>query len=278
MPTYAIGDIQGCLDELQLLLDKIGFDARRDRVWFTGDLVNRGPKSADTVRFIRGLGEAALTVLGNHDLFLLMLAAGQGKPHRGDTMQEIFAQPDRDVLLDWMRSRKLAHYEDGHLLVHAGVPPQWDAQKTVALAHEVEHALIQDQSLYAHMRGNQPDTWNENLAGHDRMRFLINAFTRMRFLTPLKKDGSGARLEFATKTDVAPPGHVAWYDEPHRATRGVHVIFGHWASRGLTLRDDISGIDTGCVWGRQLTALRLEDRKLFQVECMVGPQGYGDAD
>jgi len=273
MPTYAIGDIQGCLDELHQLLDRINFDPHRDRLWFTGDLINRGPKSADTLRFVRGLGEAAITVLGNHDLFLLILEAGHGKLHRGDTMQEILVAPDKDELLAWLKSQKLAHYEHSHLLVHAGVLPQWDARQTVELAQEVERAVRTDPGLYAHMRGAQPDAWSDKLKGYDRLRLLVNAFTRMRFITPLRE---GARMEFATKTDLAPHGYLAWYDEPERATRDTHVIYGHWASRGLTLRDDISGIDTGCVWGRELTALRLHDRKVFQVECAAGPRGYGD--
>ena len=274
MAIYAIGDVQGCFDELLLLLEKIKFDARRDRLWFTGDLINRGPKSAATLRYVRELGDAAVVVLGNHDLFLLMLWAGHGHLHRGDTMQEIFDQPDRAELLSWLTTRKLAHYEQGHLLVHAGVLPQWDARQTVALAGEIEHALASDPALFAHMRGNRPDTWDDSLAGYDRLRLLINAFTRMRFVTPLKQ---GASMEFVTKSDAAPPGYVAWYEEPRRATRDVHVIYGHWASRGLTLRENLSGIDTGCVWGRQLTAIRLEDRALFQVDCLAGPGGYGPA-
>ncbi|MDB5807712.1 MAG: hypothetical protein JWN73_5034 [Betaproteobacteria bacterium] len=275
MATYAIGDIQGCLDELKLLLRKIAFDAARDRLWFTGDLINRGPHSAATVRFIRDLGDAATVVLGNHDLYLLMLDAGYGKVHRGDTMQEIFEQPDRAELIAWLRSRKLAHYEDGHLLVHAGVLPQWDAQKVIALAGEVERALMSDPALFAHMKGGEPSAWDESLAGYERLRLLINAFTRMRFITPLKK---GASMEFATKTDSAPKGYLAWYEEPQRATRNVHLIYGHWASRGLTLEHNVSGIDTGCIWGRQLTALRLEDHALFQVDCLAGPKGYGPQD
>lgn len=275
MPTYAIGDVQGCLDELRLLLDKIGFDARRDRLWFTGDLINRGPHSAATVRFVRDLADAAVVVLGNHDLFLLMIDAGYGKIHRGDTMQEILEAPDKHELIAWLRSRKLAHYEDGHLMVHAGVLPQWDAPKAVALAGEVERALMSDPALFAYMKGGEPAAWDENLTGYDRLRLLINAFTRMRFITPLKK---GASMEFATKTDAAPKGYIAWYEEPMRATRNVQVLYGHWASRGLTMAGNLAGIDTGCVWGRQLTALRLEDRVLFQVECVGGPQGYGPRD
>jgi bis(5'-nucleosyl)-tetraphosphatase (symmetrical) len=275
MATYAIGDIQGCFDELMRLLEKINFDARRDRLWFVGDLINRGPQSAQTVRYIRGLGEAAVVVLGNHDLFLLMIEAGYGKLHRGDTMQEILDQPDRDELLGWLRTRKLAHHEDGYLMVHAGVLPQWDAKQAAGLAREVEHALVGDATLFANMRGNQPDTWDESLTGHDRLRLLINAFTRMRFVKPLKE---GASMEFATKTDAAPKGYLAWYEEKKRATRDTHVIYGHWASRGLVLQENLSGLDSGCVWGRQLTALRLEDRKLFQVGCLAGPRGYGPED
>ena len=272
MATYAIGDIQGCLDELVLLLDKINFDARRDRVWFTGDLINRGPKSADTVRFIRGLGEAATTVLGNHDLFLFMIAAGHGKIHRGDTMQEILEAPDREELLAWLRAQPLAHFADGYLLVHAGVLPQWDAAQTVALSREVQQALLHDPALFANMRGNEPDAWNDKLQGYDRLRVLINAFTRMRFITPLRK---GAQMEFVTKTDSAPKGYLAWYEEQGRGTRNVHVIYGHWASRGLVRMENVSGLDTGCVWGRSLTAMRLEDQALFHVDCVAGPKGYG---
>lgn len=270
MATYVIGDVQGCHDELVALMDRIGFDARRDRVWFTGDLVNRGPRSADTLRLVMRLGDAAVTVLGNHDLFLLATAAGHGKLHRGDTMQEILAAPDRDALLGWLACRKLAHHENGTLLVHAGVLPAWDAARVMALAGEVERAILADAGLFVAMRGNLPEAWSDSLQGHDRLRVIINALTRMRFITP---DG---RMEFATKIDVAPPGYMAWDEVPGRATADVHVIYGHWASRGLTLRPHLSGLDTGCVWGRQLTAMRLEDRSLFQVDCLAGPRGYSD--
>jgi bis(5'-nucleosyl)-tetraphosphatase (symmetrical) len=270
MATYAIGDVQGCHDELVALLNRIDFDARHDRIWFTGDLVNRGPKSAETLRLVMRLGDAAVTVLGNHDLFLLATAAGHGKLHKGDTMQEILAAPDRDELLCWLVRQKLAHFEDGALLVHAGVLPGWDAHRVVELAAEVEHAIRSGNDLFAAMRGNRPEAWDDHLSGHDRLRTIINALTRMRFITP---DG---RMEFVTKTDLAPPGYLAWDEVPDRATAGVHVIYGHWASRGLILRPHLSGLDTGCVWGRQLTAMRLEDRALFQVDCLAGPQGYSD--
>lgn len=270
MATYAIGDIQGCHDELVLLMDKIDFDPARDRLWFTGDLVNRGPRSAQTLRLIMSLGEAATVVLGNHDLFLLSLAAGHGKLHRGDTMQEILTAPDSRSMLSWLASRKLAHFEDDVLLVHAGVLPQWDVPRVLALAREAENAVRVDTGFFEVMRGNDPDAWNDAVAGHDRIRAIVNALTRMRFITP------EGRMEFKTKTDVPPKGHLAWDAVLPRKTAGVHVVFGHWASRGLVLKPGVSGLDSGCVWGRQLTAMRLGDRAIFQVECLAGPEGYSD--
>jgi bis(5'-nucleosyl)-tetraphosphatase (symmetrical) len=270
MATYAIGDVQGCHDELVLLLETIAFDPRHDRLWFTGDLVNRGPKSAQTLRLIMSLGEAATVVLGNHDLFLLSLAAGHGRLHAGDTMQEVLEAPDREKLLDWLRTRDIAHFEDGFLMVHAGVLPQWTAAQVLALAGEVGQAVRHDPDLFTHMRGNLPDRWSPALTGYDRLRVLINAFARMRFITP---DG---QMEFKTKIDTAPKGYVAWDRVQPRATGSVHVIFGHWASRGLVLEPSISGLDSGCVWGRHLSAMRLSDRRIFQVECLAGPAGYSD--
>ena len=184
MATYAIGDVQGCHDELVLLLDQINFDARHDRLWFTGDLVNRGPKSAQSLRLIKSLGEAATVVLGNHDLFLLSLAAGHGKLHAGDTMQEVLVAADSHELLGWLATRKLAHFEHDTLLVHAGVLPAWNAHRVLELAAEVEHAIQHDAGLFASMRGNQPDAWDESLTGHDRLRVIINALARVRFITP----------------------------------------------------------------------------------------------
>jgi bis(5'-nucleosyl)-tetraphosphatase (symmetrical) len=268
--TWAIGDVQGCHDELALLLARIGFDRARDRVWFTGDLVNRGPRSTDTLRLVKSLGEAATVVLGNHDLFLLAIAAGHGKLHRGDTMQEVLAAPDRDALLGWLARRALVHLEDGYLLVHAGLLPQWSATRAVSLGREVEHALRHDAGFFASMRGNLPAAWDDALTGHDRLRVIVNACARLRFVTP---DG---RMEFAAKTEIAPPGYLAWDAVPGRASAGCHVIFGHWAARGLVLGPGLSGLDSGCVWGRQLTAMRLDDRHLVQVDCLAGPGGYSD--
>ncbi len=274
MSTWAIGDIQGCCDELTLLLDAINFDTRKDQLWFVGDLVNRGPKSADTLRLIASFGDAAVSVLGNHDLFMLASARGHGKVHAGDTFDEVLAAKDAPVLLDWVAQQKLAHFEviDRHrwLMVHAGVLPGWSVEQTLRLAAEAEAAL-RDGVFFGHMRGNHPTLWANALRGHDRIRTIVNALTRLRFCTP---EGG---MEFTTKTETAPPGYLAWYEVPKRATAGTNVLFGHWAARGLTLHDTVLGIDTGCVWGRQLTALRLEDRKVVQVECQAGKSGYGTA-
>ncbi len=273
MSTYAIGDVQGCYDELVLLLDKINFDARRDRLWFTGDLVNRGPKSVETLRLVRSFGDAAVAILGNHDLFMLGVAHGAGHAHKGDTFADVLTAPDAASLLDWLRHQPLAHREsiDGSdwLLVHAGVLPGWDAAHTIELAHELEHAVRHDPDYFTHMRGNLPAAWSETLGGYERLRVIVNALTRLRFCTV------NGVMDFTTKTEVAPAGHLAWYEVPARRTRDTSVVFGHWAARGLTLDAHLAGIDTGCVWGRQLTALRLEDRALFAVECAVGAGGYG---
>lgn len=269
MSTYAIGDVQGCHDELVLLLDRINFDARRDRLWFVGDLINRGPQSAQTLRLIRSFGDAAVSVLGNHDLFMLSAAHGHGKAHKGDTFEEVLTAPDAAELLAWLTHQKLAHFESGWLMVHAGVLPAWDFAQTLELAAEAEHAVRDGDRFFAHMRGNLPAAWSEKLKGTDRLRVIINALTRLRFCTP---DGV---MDFTTKTEIAPPGHVAWYEVAARRTAGTPVVFGHWAARGLTLHPDLAGIDTGCVWGRTLTALRLEDRKSFEVACLAGMAGYG---
>ena len=273
MSTYAIGDVQGCCDELVLLLDRINFDARRDRLWFTGDLVNRGPQSAATLRLIRSFGDAALTVLGNHDLFMLGVARGAGRAHPGDTFADVLGAPDAVSLLDWLLHQPLAHSEtiDGSawLMVHAGVLPGWDSAQTAALARELEHAVRHDPDYFTHMRGNTPAAWSETLTGYERLRVIVNALTRLRFCS------AEGVMEFSTKTGSAPPGHLAWYEVPARRTRSTHVVYGHWAARGLTLETHLAGIDTGCVWGRQLTALRLEDRALFSVACLAGARGYG---
>ncbi len=265
MATYAIGDIQGCYDEMQRLLDTVAFDPAHDCLWFVGDLVNRGPRSLEVLRFVRGLGERAITVLGNHDLHLLVVAAGARKPHREDTLDALLRAPDRDELLDWLRRQRLMHVDAGYAMVHAGLLPQWSIAQAQALAREVETALQSpDHGEFLHrMYGNKPAQWHDDLAGHDRLRIIINAMTRLRLCT------SAGRMEFTHKTGLkgVPAGYLPWFDVPERASRETPVIFGHWAALGLMLRADVLGLDTGCVWGRRLTAVRLEDRRVFQCGC-----------
>jgi bis(5'-nucleosyl)-tetraphosphatase (symmetrical) len=265
MATIAIGDVQGCYDQLMRLLERAAYDERRDVLWFVGDLVNRGPRSLETLRFVKGLGERAVTILGNHDLALLVVAERVKKPHTGDTFDAILAAPDRDELVAWLRRQKLLHTEGGWTMVHAGLMPQWSLAQAQALAREAEQALAgpRYREFLDHLYGNEPYAWHDDLAGYDRLRVIINAMTRMRIV------GAEGALEFKHKTGLAdlPRGYVPWYDVPGRASRDARIIFGHWAALGLLQRDDVTCLDTGCVWGRELSALRLEDRRLFQRDC-----------
>ena len=262
MTTYAIGDIQGCYSTFRRLLDKLDFEPARDRLWLVGDLVNRGPQSLAVLRFVKNLGTRAVTVLGNHDLHLLVVAAKHVKQHRGDTLNAILRAPDRDELLDWLRRRKLMHAAGRYAMVHAGMLPQWSIEKALRLAREVEAALQRDDhnEFLRHMYGNQPDRWRDDLRGFDRLRVITNVFTRLRLCTP---DG---RMEFSHKgppTGELPRGYLPWFSVPRRRHRATNIIFGHWAALGLYMESNVSGLDTGCVWGRELTALRLSDRRLF---------------
>lgn len=259
MAVYAIGDVQGCLDELQRLLDRLRFDPAADRLWFAGDLVNRGSQSLETLRFIRALGERAVSVLGNHDLHLLAISRYADRLKARDTLLPILAAPDRDPLLDWLRQRPLFHHDVtlGYSLVHAGLPPQWDLDQALACSREAEAVLRDDthcRDFLAHMYGNQPDTWSAQLTGHDRLRFIVNACTRLRYCTP------EGRLEFrhSGPPGSQPPGFLPWFEVPGRASRGLNILFGHWASLGAAAGPGVHPLDTGCVWGRQLTALRLD--------------------
>ncbi len=265
MATYAIGDVQGCYDQLMRLLERAGYDERRDLLWFVGDLVNRGPQSAQTVRFAKSLGERQVTVLGNHDLALLVVADGVKKPHRGDTFDELLSAPDRDELIHWLRHQKMMHAGGGHAMVHAGLLPQWSLAQALALAREVETALQgpEHREFLKRMYGNEPLAWRDDLAGYDRLRVIVNAMSRMRLVTP------GGAMEFSHKTGLAnlPAGYLPWYDAPGRASRGSRILFGHWAALGLLVREDVVCLDTGCVWGRALSTLRLEDGRLFQQDC-----------
>jgi bis(5'-nucleosyl)-tetraphosphatase (symmetrical) len=265
MATYAIGDIQGCLDPLRRLLDATGFDPAADCLWFVGDLVNRGPDSAATLRFVRGLGDRAVAVLGNHDLHLLAAAAGLAKIHREDTFEDVLRAADRDELLDWLRRRPLMHVEGAYALVHAGLLPQWTVDDARRAAREVEAALQAPDPtpFYRHMYGNQPRAWDPALTGWDRLRVIVNAMTRMRVCTP-----SGV-MEFGHKGELAdvPGGYVPWYDVPARRSRSHVVLFGHWSALGFRRGPDYLALDSGCLWGRALTAVRLEDRQAFHVPC-----------
>lgn len=266
MATYAIGDIQGCFHSLQALLERCAFDPARDRLWLVGDLINRGPRSLETLRFVRDLGDRAVTVLGNHDLYLLMVAEGAAR-FRGkdDTLHAVLDAPDCADLLHWLRHQPLCHTEGGYCLVHAGLLPQWTTARARQLAREVEAALqgVQYPDFIAHLWGSEPAAWSDALTGWARLRVIVNAMTRMRFCTP---DGV---MDFHTKGELAqaPAGHLPWFEAPSRQSTDRIVITGHWSALGLRLTDNHYAIDTGCLWGGQLTALRLEDRALFQVPC-----------
>ena len=264
MATYAIGDIQGCYDALRRLLDCCAFDPVRDRLWFVGDLVNRGPRSLETLRFIKSLGTAAQTVLGNHDLYLLMVAEG-GAKFRGkdDTLQAVLDAPDCGELLDWLRHQPLCHTEGEYCMVHAGLLPQWTAERARALSREVEAALqgADFREFILNLWGSEPAGWSDDLAGWPRLRVIVNAMTRMRFCTA---DGV---MEFKTKgeTAKAPSGYLPWFEVPGRRSAEATLVVGHWSALGLKLMPGLLALDSGCLWGGELSALRLEDRRLFQV-------------
>ncbi len=265
MATYAIGDLQGCLDPLKDLLCRIDFSPARDRLWFTGDLVNRGRQSLQTLRFVKALGDRAITVQGNHDLHLLALDAGFGRPRRDDTLDGVLAAPDRGELLAWLRARPMLHVEDEYVLVHAGLLPSWSIAEASDLAREVEAQLRgrDHQEFFAQLYGSKPDHWDRGLRGTDRWRIIVNAMTRLRFCT------AGGVMEFDTKGEVhkAPAGFMPWFDVPDRASRDATIVFGHWSALGLLIRPNLLGLDSGCVWGGRLSAVRLEDRRVFQCAC-----------
>lgn len=263
---WMIGDIQGCCDPLEQLLAHPDLAGEPEaRFWFAGDLVNRGPQSLASLRRIMALEDRSVAVLGNHDLHLLAAAAGVRKPSKSDTLDEILEAPDSADLIDWLRYRPLAHFEHGHLLVHAGVLAKWDAAKTLALAEEVQQALRSPNwhKALQKMYGNEPVTWKEDHKGGKRMRVIINALTRIRLCTP------AGHMEFDTKVAPGawPAGLIPWFDVPRRATRDITVVFGHWSTLGLLMRDDVICLDSGCIWGGSLSAVRLHDRKLVQIAC-----------
>ena len=270
MARYAIGDVQGCHDELNELFARIGFDPAHDRLWFVGDLVNRGPNSLEVLRTVRALGEAAVVVLGNHDLHLLAVAEGLARKRDDDTLDEVLAVPDRDELLAWLRARPLMHVEGDWAMVHAGLLPEWTVTRAQELAAEVEQMLRGPgyRDFLAHMYGSTPAVWNDALAGWERLRVIVNAMTRIRFMS------SAGHMELKNKGAAPPPGFSAWYDARRQRDEPA-LVCGHWSTLGLRLDHRVAMIDTGCVWGGALSALRLEDRWLAQVSC-CGYQPIGE--
>jgi len=263
MAHYAIGDIQGCHAELCQLLDLVAFSKHDDRLWLVGDLVNRGPDSLGVLRTVMALGSAAVTVLGNHDFHLLTVAEGHRKPHRGDTLDAILAAPDRDELIDWLARRPLVALEGDRLLVHAGLLPQWTPATARGLAHEVETMLAGPgrREFLGHLYGDEPRAWSDELRGQDRLRVIVNACTRLRYCS---RDG-----EMELREKRAPPhtseGYRPWFGLDNRQSAGATVVCGHWSALDLMLAPNVLMLDSGCLWGGALTAIRLDDRKVFQV-------------
>jgi bis(5'-nucleosyl)-tetraphosphatase (symmetrical) len=266
--NYLLGDLQGCCDALESMLETTDFSASRDHLYVLGDLVNRGPRSLDTLLKLQSLGASATCLLGNHDLHLLAVAEGVRPLHRSDTLAEILSHPRREALLDWVRRLPMAVHEHGWLMVHAGLPPQWDLALTLQLAGEVEAQLRGPdlRGFLTQMFGNKPDRWPDAAeVVSDRQRFTINALTRIRFVAA---DGA---LDFKTKegAGAAPEGLLPWFDAPERRSAGIPIAFGHWSTLGLINRPDLLSLDTGCVWGGRLTAVRLngDQREVIQVTC-----------
>ena len=269
MATYAIGDVQGCFEQLQQLLKKLEFNSDKDKLWFAGDIINRGPASLETLRFIKSLGDNAITVLGNHDLHLLAVANGRGKQGKKDTIQSILNAKDKDELLDWLIHRPLMHYDENldACLVHAGIYPYWSIPQALDHAREVEAFLQSSKSheFFQHMYGDKPPKWSDKLRGWDRLRFITNAFTRMRYC-----DQKG-RLSLRDKgaPGKQPAGIVPWFEVEGYRTKNTRIIFGHWSTLKDPALENLYPLDTGCLWGGQLTALKVSKKmkKLIQVDC-----------
>ena len=269
MAVYAVGDLQGCLQPLKCLLKRVAFNPAVDTLWLVGDLVNRGPESLETLRFLYGMRDSLVCVLGNHDLHLLAAGHNIERLKKSDTLREIIEAPDAKDLLDWLRQQKLLHYDEQRdiALVHAGIPPQWSLNKARRLAAEVEEVLRDDTRLKPYldgMYGNEPNKWDKSLHGVTRLRVITNYFTRMRFCT------SDGKLDLKGKegVDTAPPGYAPWFSHKERRTHGLKIIFGHWAA--LEGRCDVPGLyalDTGCVWGGSMTLMNVDTGERFECEC-----------
>lgn len=272
MATYAIGDVQGCYDDLVRLLDKIQFDATNDQLWFCGDIINRGPKSLETIRFIKSLNDSAITILGNHDLHFLAVASLDNKPARHDTFSDILNANDKDELVNWLRFQKLFHHDPALdiSMVHAGIPIQWTINDAIAFSTEIENALQSDKAydFFTHMYGNYPHQWHDSLKSWDRYRFITNVFTRMRYC------GIDGRPDYKFKGDIGTqPSHLTpWFMHEKRLTKDDDIIFGHWSTLSNVKQKNIYAIDTGCLWSQNLTALRIdtEIKQRIQIDCPNG--------
>jgi len=270
MSHYVVGDIQGCYAEFAQLLELIGFDRERDRLWLVGDLVNRGPDSLSVLRTVRSLGRAATTVLGNHDLHLLIVAAGHRTAHLRDTLAPILAAPDRDELLAWLRQQPLVVLEGELLMVHAGLLPSWTPAQAVALSREVEAALASPahDEFLRDLYGDEPSRWDDTLAGYDRLRVIVNACTRLRFCSA----DDAMQLKEKRGPEHAPAGFAPWFAHPERKAAGVTIVCGHWSALDLMFAPNLIMLDSGCLWGGTLTAVRLDDRRVFQVPSRAVPK------
>lgn len=274
MATYAVGDLQGCLEPLKCLLERVAFDQTRDKLWLVGDLVNRGPQSLQTLRFLYSIRESLVCVLGNHDLHLLAAGHDIERLKKSDTLREILEAPDRAELLEWLRQQKLMHYDEQRniALVHAGIPPQWSLRKALKCAAEVEEVLRDDNRLTPYldgMYGNEPLKWDNDLKGVTRLRVITNYFTRMRFCT---REG---KLDLKSKegVDTAPAGYAPWFTYDERKTRDVKIIFGHWAAlEGHCNQPGVFALDTGCVWGGSMTLMNVDT--LERLECKCDEHGH----
>jgi bis(5'-nucleosyl)-tetraphosphatase (symmetrical) len=275
MPHYAIGDIQGCHTELCELLDLIGFSKAHDRLWLVGDLVNRGPDSLAVLREVMALGDAATTVLGNHDFHLLTVAAGHRKPHRDDTLDAILAAPDRDALIAWLTARPLVVAEGDLAMVHAGFLPSWTVEQAVVLSREVEAVLASGRAheFLGVLYGDEPRRWSDDLAGYDRLRVIVNACTRLRFCTA---DGT-MELREKRGPEHTPGGFIPWFEHPSRRSSRSTIVCGHWSTLELLLAPNVLMLDSGCLWGGTLTGIRLPDRRVYQIpsRAPVQPKPFG---
>jgi len=265
MATYAIGDLQGCFFSFKDLLKKIQFNPAHDRLWFVGDLINRGPGSLDVMRWMFEHQSSVVTVLGNHDLHTLVVAEGFVSAHRSDTIQSLLDAPDATELLGWLRQQPLVHFEHGYLMVHAGLLPDWTVDQAMALGAEVKLALQAPnyREFLKHMYGNDPKCWDDGLTGWDRLRVITNAMTRLRICSTKGE----MEFKFKGELDNIPNGYQPWFDLTQRASVNTPIVFGHWSALGLQHKNNVYSLDTGCLWGGHLSAMRLEDRQIFQVPC-----------